>query len=65
MACEFDLVLIAAIDSDYSEALAQQLEIKGVPRVKISILTPDLEQLDKRLREIGFDTESFSYSAQS
>jgi hypothetical protein len=60
---DFDLLLVAAIDSEYSEALAKRLVIEGVDRAKISILTPNFKQLDNRLREIGFDVESFQFSA--
>jgi glycosyltransferase involved in cell wall biosynthesis len=64
-ALEFDLVLIAAIDSEYSEALAGRLESRGVDRARISILTVDFEQLDERLQEIGFDVDSFRFSARA
>jgi len=59
---DFDLVLIAAIDSEYAEAVAERLHSKGVAREKISMLSVDFERLDQRLRDIGFDTESFSFA---
>jgi glycosyltransferase involved in cell wall biosynthesis len=59
---DFDLVLIAAIDSEYAKAVAKRLEAKGIKRAKISLLDVDFERLDEHLREIGFDTRSFSFS---
>lgn len=58
----YDLVLIAAIDAQYSEALAARLENQGVDRSKISILQPDFLRLDACLREVGFDVDSFQFS---
>jgi len=62
---EFDLILIAAIDCEYSEALAKRLESRGVDRAKISILRPDFKQLDERLRALGFDVDSFHFSPRA
>jgi glycosyltransferase involved in cell wall biosynthesis len=59
---DFDLVLIAAIDSQYGEAVARRLQGKGVHRAKISVLRVDFAELDERLRAIGFDVDTFSYS---
>lgn len=56
-----DLILIAAIDSGYSEALAERLKSMGVDRSKISALAVDFGSLDKCLREIGFDIDSFDF----
>lgn len=58
---KFDCVLIAAIDSEYSESLARRLEDMGIERAKISLLSADFGQLDERLREIGFDVDSFQF----
>ena len=59
---ECDLILIAAIDSEYSEALAARLGNRGIDRAKISILTVDFATLDEYLREIGFDLDSFHFT---
>jgi len=64
-ALEFDLILIAAIDCEYSEALAKRLESRGVDRAKISILRPNFQQLDERLRALGFDLDSFHFSPRA
>lgn len=60
LAC--DLIVIAAIDSEYGEALAVRLERAGIPRAKISLLAPDFGRLDAVLRSVGFDTNSFAYT---
>jgi hypothetical protein len=62
LALDFDLVLIAAIDSEYSETVASGLQSKGISEAKISRLSIDFDSLDAQLRSAGFDTESFSFS---
>jgi glycosyltransferase involved in cell wall biosynthesis len=62
-ALDFDLVLIAAIDSQYADAVAGRLEDRGVDRARISLLTVDFPRLEECLGEIGFDMESFAFSA--
>jgi hypothetical protein len=58
---ECDLILIAAIDSEYSETVAARLKAKGVDPAKISVLTMDFRHFDERLRDIGFDLDSFHF----
>jgi glycosyltransferase involved in cell wall biosynthesis len=60
---DFDLVLIAAIDSEYAEDVAKRLEHRGVARAKISLLAVDFARLEECLGNVGFDMESFAFSA--
>ena len=60
---EFDVVLIAAIDSEYAEVVARRLEQHGIARAKISVLAVDFEHLDRCLGKAGFDLESYAFSA--
>ena len=59
---DFDVVLVAAIDSEYAEGVARRLEEKGIARERISLLSVDFDRLDETLREIGFDIDSFAFS---
>lgn len=60
---EFDVVLIAAIDSEYAEVVARRLEQHGVTRAKISMLAVDFDHLDACLGKVGFHLESYAFSA--
>jgi FlaA1/EpsC-like NDP-sugar epimerase len=61
---DFDVVLVAAIDSEYSKTVARRLASRGISGAKISRLNVDFDLLDAQLRKIGFDTESFAYSGR-
>jgi hypothetical protein len=59
---DFDLVLIAAIDSEYADAVAARLRARGVDRGHISLLAVDFGHLESCLEKVGFDVESFAFS---
>ena len=59
---DFDLVVIASLDQEYSESIALKLENLGVTRSKISTIAPDFGKLESFMIDIGFDLETFSYA---
>lgn len=59
---DFDLVLIAAIDTEYADAVAARLRARGVERARISLLAVDFGHLAGCLERVGFDVESFTFS---
>jgi hypothetical protein len=54
--------LIAAIDSEYADAVAARLRARGVDRGHISLLAVDFGHLESCLEKGGFDVESFAFS---
>lgn len=58
---DFDLVLVASIDPEFTDAASAALEHLGTDRSKISRVRPDLDALDAILTEVGFDMESYAY----
>jgi len=64
-AMDFDKILIAAIDSEYSDVVASRLTSHGIDESKISRLAVDFGRLDSFLQRIGFDPDSFVYSPDS
>jgi glycosyltransferase involved in cell wall biosynthesis len=59
---DFDVVLVAAVDSEYAERVAKRLEQRGVARAKISLLAVDFAHLEECLGKVGFDIQSFAFS---
>ena len=59
---DFDLLVIAAIDPDYSDNLEERLIGLGVDPQLISRLKPDFAALADRLQELGFDDKTFAFS---
>lgn len=58
---DFDLVLIASIDTEFSDKVACQLSQFGIPETKISRVLPDFDALVAVLTNIGFNLGTFSY----
>lgn len=58
---EFDLLLIAAIDSNYAASLLPILEGLGVNRDRVVSVMPDFDLLERRLVEMGFDMGSYEF----
>ena len=61
---DFDLLLIASVDTEYCNRVAQRLTELGVLPEKISQIQPDLSSLDEALTQIGFDTSSYAYTLE-
>ena len=61
---DFDLVLIASIDEHYTNGAISKLVKLGIPRNKISCFKLDLEEIEKVIIEIGFDSSTFNYKDQ-
>jgi glycosyltransferase involved in cell wall biosynthesis len=61
---DFDLVLIASIDEHYTNGAISKLVKLGIPRNKISCFKFDLEEIEKVLIELGFDSNTFNYKDQ-
>jgi hypothetical protein len=59
---QFDLVLVASIDSAFGDDVARRLISKGIDANRISVLRPDFDQLDGWLSRIGFDLESYAFN---
>jgi hypothetical protein len=62
---DFDLVLVASTDPEYSERVAAVLEGLGVDKSRVSAVRPDLDQLERILTDLGFDLSSFGVSLGS
>jgi glycosyltransferase involved in cell wall biosynthesis len=60
----FDLVLIASIDENYTRAAIEKLLKLGISRNKISCFKLDLNNIEKLIISIGFDLENFNYKYQ-
>jgi FlaA1/EpsC-like NDP-sugar epimerase len=61
---DFDLVLIASIDEHYTNGAISKLIKLGIPRNKIACFKLDLEEIEKVIIEIGFDSNTFNYKDQ-
>ena len=61
---QFDLVLIASIDENYTNQAVDKLVKLGVPSNKISCFDLNLNQIKKAIIEIGFDMNTFNYKDQ-
>lgn len=61
---DFDLVLIASIDEHYTNGAISKLVKLGIPRNKISCFKFDLEEIEKVIIELGFDSNTFNYKDQ-
>jgi hypothetical protein len=60
----FDLVIIASIDEQFtSKAINKFIKI-GIPRNKISCFKLDIINLEKSINEIGFDLKEYKYKQQ-
>lgn len=58
----FDLVLIASLDTVYNlEALAKLLYL-GVPQERISVFKLNIETISESLNKIGFDLDTFTFN---
>lgn len=60
----FDLVLIASIDTNYNIAAKSKLLKLGINDAKISCFELNIEILEKAILDLGFDLSSFSYKYQ-
>lgn len=58
---EYDLILIASIDLEFSNKVVKQLVKKGVNPDKISIFQLDVSKMEKLIQNIGFNINSFEY----
>ena len=60
----FDLVIIASIDENYTKDAVNKLTNLGIPSNKISCFKFNLNQIEKAIKEIGFDINTFNYKDQ-
>lgn len=58
---DFDLIVIASLDPDYSAVVAAQLELLGINSDKISRALPDFAKLEVSLRSVGFNLDDFNF----
>ena len=60
----FDLVLIASIDENYTNDAVNKLINLGISRNKISCFNLNINDIEKAILEIGFDLNTFNYKHQ-
>jgi len=58
---DYDIILIASIDLQFSHSVANRLKYFGVSQDKISFFNPNIELIEKQIKSIGFDLDSFTY----
>ena len=58
---DFDLLAIAAIDSEYCSQLTERLERLGIENEKITFVKPDFSQLSIEIENAGFNLETYGY----
>lgn len=61
---DFDLVLIASIDEKYTNSAINKLKNLGLANNKISSFNFNLIQIEKAIKDIGFDLNTFNYKDQ-
>ena len=60
----FDLVVIASIDENYTNDAINKLINLGISRNKISCFNLNINDIEKAILEIGFDLNTFNYKHQ-
>jgi glycosyltransferase involved in cell wall biosynthesis len=60
----FDLVIIASIDEQFTSRAINKFIKIGIPRNKISCFKLDIINLEKSINEIGFDLKEYKYKHQ-
>jgi glycosyltransferase involved in cell wall biosynthesis len=60
----FDLVVIASIDENYTNDAVNKLINLGISRNKISCFNLNINQIEKGIKDIGFDLNTFNYKDQ-
>lgn len=58
---DFDLILVASVDEEYSALIASKLQQHGVENTKISSVHPSFEALAVSLTNIGFNLDTYDY----
>jgi FlaA1/EpsC-like NDP-sugar epimerase len=60
----FDLVVIASIDENYTNDAVNKLINLGISRYKISCFNLNINDIEKAIIDIGFDLNTFNYKHQ-
>ena len=60
----FDLVVIASIDENYTNDAVNKLINLGISRYKISCFNLNINDIEKAIIDIGFDVNTFNYKYQ-
>ena len=61
---QFDIILIASLDENYTKDVVNKLIKLGIPGNKISCFDLNLFDIEKAIIEIGFDINTFYYKNQ-
>lgn len=62
---DFDLLLVASLDPEYTEAISFALAEIGIDMSRIAQVRPDLGRLEELLIDVGFDTTTYTYCQQN
>ena len=58
---DFDIILIASIDLEFSKIVSKRLIAKGISEDKISFFNPNLINFEKQIQAAGFDLNTYTY----